>query len=135
MNYKFADRLVKPEKFLDDYLYNKNKFLLSLQQRFSMGKPEYEMLHRPDNWQFSIPHENSGPCYTYNPPEESDPGFISGILLQLNMENWDPDLDIFIHKKEKFFYQDDWTSNTIRIDPAGLNISDSGHPRIIGNVK
>ena len=92
------------------------------------------MLDVPENWQFSIPHESSGPCYTYNPPEKSDPGYISGILIQLNMENWDPDLDIFIHKKGKFFYQDDWTSDTIKVDQAMLNSSPTGHPRIAGKT-
>ena len=108
---------------------------MSLQQRFLVGEPEYEMLDAPENWKFSIPHESSGPCYTYNPPEKSDPGYISGILIQLNMTNWDPDLDIFLHKKGKFFYQDDWTSDTIRVDRAMLNSSPSGHPRIAGNLQ
>ena len=119
---------------MEDYVYNKSKFLLSLQQRFSIEEPEQEMLDVPENWQFSIPHESSGPCYTYNPPEKSDPGYISGILIQLNMENWDPDLDIFIHKKGKFFYQDDWTSDTIKVDQAMLNSLPTGHPRIAGKL-
>ena len=93
------------------------------------------MLNQTENWSFSIPHESSGPCYTYDPPSDSDPGFINSIYLALNMEKWDPDLDIFIHKKGKFFYQDDYTSDTTRVNRAELLKVTTGQPRISGILK
>ena len=134
MLYIILDTLENLPPFFDNYVYNKTKFLLSVQQRFTDGEPEYEMLNQIQYWSFSIPHESSGPCYTYDPPFDSDPGFLNGLYIAFNFENWDPDLDIFLHEKGKFFYQDNWTSDTIRIDQAKLKTVTTGHPRIKGNT-
>ena len=93
------------------------------------------MINQTENWDFSIPHESSGPCHTYDPPFDSDPGYINSMYLTLNMEKWDPDLDIFLHKKGKFFYQDEWTTDTTRLDLAKLQNVSTGHPRVSGNLK
>jgi hypothetical protein len=129
------DKLEKHPLFLNDYTYDKSKFILSFEQRFSSGKPQIEMINQTDNWSFSIPHESSGPCYTYDPPFNSDPGYINSMYLTLNMEKWEPDLDFFIHEKGKFFYQDAWTMDTTRVDLTKLQNVSTGHPRISGNLK
>ena len=118
--------------FLDDYKHDNTQFLFSLQQKFSEGETEEEMLNQTDLWTFSIPHEDSGPCYTYNPPRASDPGYPNSIFLVLNFENWTKDLDIFLHEKGKFFYQDGSTSDTIRLDQSELENVKTGHPRVKG---
>ena len=90
------------------------------------------MINQTQHWSFSIPHETSGPCYTYDPPFDSDPGFMIGMYLTLRSENWDPDLDIFIHEKGSFFYQDDLTFGTTRVSHEELQKVKTGHPRISG---
>ena len=100
------DKLDNLALFLDEYTYQNADFLFSLQQRFKEGETEIEMLNQTDLWSFSIPHEDSGPCYTYNPPYESDPGYPNSIFLVLSFEDWLEDLDIFLHEKGKFFFQD-----------------------------
>ena len=90
------------------------------------------MLNHTNLWSFSIPHEDSGPCYSYNPPYESDPGYPNSIFLVLNFEDWEEDLDIFLHEKEKFFFQDGSTSDTIRLDQSKLRNVNTGHPRVKG---
>ena len=124
--------LLCSDRKLNLMIYDKSRFLLSLQQRFLDTKPEYEMINESRYWSVSIPHETSGPCYTYDPPEDSDPGYVSGIHLTMNSETWDPNLEIFLHTKGKFFYQDDWTSDTSRIDPEILQQTHTGHPRVSG---
>ena len=93
------------------------------------------MLNQTNLWSFAIPHEDSGPCYTYNPPYESDPGYQNSIFLVVNFEDWVEDLDIFLHEKGKFFFQDGWTTDTIRLDQSKLRSVDTGHPRVKGNLK
>ena len=120
---------------MNDYIYDKSQYLLSLQQRFSSGQPEIEMINQNESWSSSIPHESSGPCDTYDPPYDSDPGYINSMFLTLNMEKWDPDLDIFLHEKGKFFYQDEWTSDTTRVELSKLQNVSTGHPRVSGNME
>ena len=55
-----------------------------------------------------------------------------GMYLTLRSENWDPDLDIFIHEKGSFFYQDDLTFGTTRVSHEELQKVKTGHPRISG---
>ena len=93
------------------------------------------MLNQSDYWSSSIPYESSGPCYTYDPPFDSDPGYINSMYLTLNTEKWEPDLDLFVHEKGKFFYQDAWTMDTTRVDLTKLQNVSTGHPRISGNLK
>ena len=90
------------------------------------------MINETKYWEDSIPHETSGPCYTYNPPFDSDPAPSAAMHLTLNATDWNPELEIFLHKKGKFFYQSDETVNTIKLSPSELNAVMSGHPRISG---
>ena len=84
-------------------------------------------------WKVSIPHESSGPCYTYDPPFDSEPGYTQGMYLTMNATDWDPDLEIFVHKKGKLFYQGEETADTIKVTPSGLKDATTSHPRISGN--
>ena len=64
----------------------------------------------------SIPHEYSGPCFTYNPQQESVPGYwySMGIVPYISQEGVDyserrrnlfnNDLRIFLHEPNKFFF-------------------------------
>ena len=91
------------------------------------------MINQDEYWTISIPHESSGPCYTYDPPVDSDPGFDAGMYMIMNSnatDGWDPDLEIFFHKKGKFFYQDDVTVDTVMIQLSSLRSILSGHTRI-----
>ena len=120
--------------FLSKYRYDRKVFVSSLQQRFTLEEPEIEMIDQDQYWSFSIPHESSGPCYTYDPPKDSDPGYVAGMYLIMNATEWDPNLEIFFHKKGKFFYQDADTYNTERIDQSRLKKVLNGHPRISGKT-
>ena len=89
------------------------------------------MIDQHQYWSVSIPHELSGPCYTYDPPYDSEPGFDSGMYITMkSTENWDPELEIFLHKKDKLFYQKRYEADTIKIDHANLKSIASGHPKI-----
>ena len=92
------------------------------------------MINQNQYWTVSIPHESSGPCYTYDPPFDSFPGYDVGMYLTMNSTNWDPDLEIFLHQKDKFFYQDDETVDTIKVKPFELKGVTTGHPRISGKL-
>ena len=113
--------------------FDKSSFLSLLQQRFTSGQPENEMINQHQFWTFSVPHETSGPCLTYDPPFDSDPGYMNGIFVRMNSTEFDPKLQIFLHKKSKFFYTDQATYNTIKIEKEKLESVWTGHPRISGN--
>ena len=131
----FSDRLTDFKSFWKTYLYDRNVFLSSLQQRFSKNDPEYEVINMDQYWSISIPHESSGPCYTYDPPFDSDPGFSSSMYLTMNSTDWDPDLRIFLHFKGKFFFVDDGsTADTAEINKSKLKAVTTGHPRISGKL-
>ena len=134
----FSDPLVDFHSFWTDYLYNKNVFVSSLQHRFSTNETEHEMINKDQYWTITIPHESSGPCYTYDPPFDSYPGFDAGMYLIMNStttDGWDPNLEIFFHDKGKFFYQDDNTVNTVKVELSKLRAVLSGNPRISSKLK
>ena len=91
-----------------------------------------EMINQQQYWSFSIPHESSGPCYTYDPPFDTDPGYTDGMVLTLNSTDWDADLEIFLHTKGKFFYNHDSTFNTAKVSLSKLKGVNTGHPKISG---
>ena len=125
------DPLVDFKTFWKDYLYNRTQFLASVQQRFSSNDEEYELIGQEQYWTLSIPHESSGPCYTYDPPFDSDPGQRSGVHITMKSTGkWDPNLSIFLHKKGKFFYQSDSEVDTEMIPLSKLKSKESGHPKI-----
>ena len=89
------------------------------------------MIDKDQHWTISIPHESSGPCYTYDPPYDSEPGFASGMYIIMNStEDWDADLQMFLHRKGKFFYQNSSAVDTIKIQHSKLKSIATGHPRI-----
>ena len=118
--------------FFKDHVYDKTEFLASLQQRFSRGKPEYEMINQDQYWSFSIPHETSGPCYTYDPPHDSDPGYTEGMYLIMNSSDWNPGLQMFLHPKGKFFYHLWSTHDTVKLELSKIKGVKTGHPLIAG---
>ena len=129
------DRLIDFESFWQDYLYDRTIFLSSLQQRFSKNEPEYEMIDKDQYWSISIPHESSGPCYTYDPPFDSDPGFGSSMYLTMNSTDWDPALRIFLHAKGRFFFEANGrTVDTEEIKHSELKAITTGHPRVKGKL-
>ena len=89
------------------------------------------MIDQHQYWSVSIPHELSGPCYTYDPPFDSDPGFDSGVYITMkSAENWDSELEIFLHKKGKLFYMKHYEADTIKIDHLKLKTMASEGPKI-----
>ena len=101
-------------------------------QRFEKDETEKEILSEDKYWTKSIPHENSGPCETYDPPLLSDPGYE--ISMFLTLKELDTDLDIFLHEKHKFFYSKNPMNSkyTKYIDLEDVNKTDNEHTRIIG---
>ena len=129
----FSEPLADFHSFWKDYLYSRTVFLSSLQHRFSQNETEYEMVNEDKYWTISIPHESSGPCYTYDPPVDSEPGFDAGMYVIMNStaeDGWDSELEMFFHTKGKFFYQDDETVDTVKVQLSKLRSISSGHPRI-----
>ena len=131
----FPDNLDNLTSIIRDMTYNRTAFLSTFQQRFVIDQPERDVLHEDGHWKRFIPHENSGPCETYDPPVESDPGYEISMHMRMNSSDWDPDLEIFIHAKNNFFYTKK-PSDSIYLDSEKLqnNNNKLPHPRAIGNL-
>ena len=114
--------------------YDKREFLSLLQQRFAFGQPEVDMLKDDKNWKESVPHETSGPCYTYDPPFESDPGYDISMYISMNSNQFDDNLQIFLHEKNKFFYSTKHGYNVLYLDRNVLRNSKLPHPRAVGTT-
>ena len=82
--YIVVDTLNDDPKIIEHMTYDKRAFLSLLEQRFAFGQHEVDMLKDDKNWKQSVPHENSGPCYTYDPPFESDPGYDISMYIRMN---------------------------------------------------
>ena len=89
------------------------------------------MLHKDKYWNTFVPHEHSGPCYTYNPPFDSDPGKTVNMHMVFNMSDWDPQLQIFLHDTKSFFYSTTPVTNTIYLDADILSQAPK-YPRAVG---
>ena len=126
-----SDTLEGDPSLLLNMTYNRNYFLSIFEQRFVRDKSELEMLHDDRYWKQFIPQENSGPCETYDPPFESDPGYEISMFMRTNHSDWDSNLEIFIHKKNKFFYSKQPVYNTKRLNLKAINYP---HPRAVGIV-
>ena len=115
----------------------KTHFLSHFKQRFTVSNGSLlEILSDERLWTKSIPHEESGPCYTYDPPAMSDPGWYYGVEIEPNMasgsDNWDKDLEIFLHERGKFFYfKEASPPNNIRLHINTLR--NMNHAMILGN--
>ena len=113
--------------------YQKTHFLSIFEQRFEDGKSEYNVLNNEMYWTRSYPHELSGPCETYDPPYESEPGYEISMYMKMNSSEWDSELDIFLHEKGKFFYSTVLrTYNVKLLDAKTLNKSGLQHARAKG---
>ena len=95
----------------------KSKFINKFSQRlYALHYTEYNVLTDNGSWKESIPHEQSGPCYTYDPPRQSDPGWDYGMNIFPNGD-WEDGLEIFLHPRDKFFYfKESPPPNNVRID-------------------
>ena len=112
---------------------DRTSFLSNFTQRFR-GEPfGIDVLKPNENWKVFIPNENSGPCYTYTPPVDSDPGDTNSMYMVFNLTEWDPLLEIFLHEKNDFFYSKRRMLNTKLITSKMLNDSQTKYPRALGN--
>ena len=111
---------------------NRTDFLTFFEQRFVKDQPNNEILHNDDYWTKSIPHEQSGPCETYNPPLPSDPGYESSMFFTL--KDWDANLEIFLHEKNKFLYSKNLmsSSSTRLLDLREVMKKKDNHTRVLG---
>ena len=114
--------------------YNRTSFLSLFEQSFVTDQPAIDVLHEDRYWKRFIPHERSGPCETYDPPSESDPGYEISMYMRMNSSDWDPNLEIFLHEKNKFFYSKVDTYMMIYLDSEKLRAANFSHTRAIGNL-
>ena len=113
--------------------YHRTYFLDSFEQMFSRDQPVKDMLHEDTAWTISFPTESSGPCYTYKPPAEADTGIQIGMYMTFKSDEFDEDLDIFLHEQKQFYYTKN-PINDIHIDSKKLKDTKMNHPRAIGNI-
>ena len=125
------DTLNDDPKIIERMTYDKEEFLSLLEQRFELGQPNVDMLKDDKNWKQFVPHEYSGPCYTYQPPFESDPGYDISMYMKMNSNDFDEKLQIFLHEQNKFFYSTTSGADTIYLDHNTLKETKMSHPRAI----
>ena len=103
----------------------------SFEHQFSSDEPAEDVLHEESHWEMSFPHENSGPCHTYNPLHESDTGLFVCIYVVLKDESWDPSLEIFLHDESMLYYSFnlrwDFSLKATTLSKRGIS-----HPRLEG---
>ena len=93
------------------------------------------MLQKDEYWNTFVATEESGPCYTYNPPKDSDPGKAISMYMVFNRTDWDPDLEIFLHDEQSFFYSAKPIVNTKLITADILRKTGTKNPRATGRSK
>ena len=115
---------------------DRTEFLANFTQRFEAEPFGIDVLKDDRNWKTFVPNENSGPCYTYNPPRDSDPGDTNSMYMVFKWDQWDPLLEIFLHEKNDFYYTKKEMYNTVIITPEMLNETQTGtkYPRALGNA-
>ena len=113
---------------------DRTAFLSNFTQRFQSEPFGIDVLREEKNWKVFVPNENSGPCYTYNPPRDSDPGDTNSMYMVFNFNDWDPLLEIFLHDKNDFYYSKRKMYNTILITPEMLNETGTKYPRALGKL-
>ena len=100
-------------------------FISSLKQRYSLDGHPKDVLHDDKHWKLSYPHERSGPCHTYNPLYESDPGLNVATFIVMKGKSWDPKLEIFLHDENQLYYshnlRHDFYLKPITLDEANIN--------------
>ena len=113
--------------------YKRTDFLSTFEQMFASDQPARDMLHEEKQWKLFFPHEKSGPCYTYDPPLESDVGVGVGMYMTMKLDHWDPNLEIFLHEENEFYY----TKNPkwdVYLDSTKLRKAKMRHPRASGKT-
>ena len=129
----FSGSIDRDTPILQRMSNKRTDILATFQQRFASGQSEHQMLLDDAHWKESIPHEFCGPCYTYDPPYDSDPGYQISMYMTMKLgDDWDSNLQIFLHNKNKFFYSTTPTYNTFILGINLLNESGVDHPRVIG---
>ena len=111
----------------------RTSFLTTFTQRFETGAEDIDVLRMNEYWKKFIPNENSGPCYTYTPPEDSDPGDTNNMYMTFNFTQWDEAIEIFLHDERTFFYSERDVINSKHISSDMLNQTGIKHPRALGN--
>ena len=127
-----TDALEDDASILDMASFNRTHYLTTFKQRFENDKPEKEILLADKYWTKSIPHEQSGPCETYDPPFDSGPGY--DISMFFTLKELDTNLEMFLHKKGKFFYSKNPMSQkrSKYIDLEEIKKKNYEHTRIVG---
>ena len=115
-----------------DRIPSRTSFLKNFTQRFRGEEYGVDVLNQDDNWEVLVPNENSGPCYTYNPAQDSDPGDTNSMYMVFDSSDWDPLLEIFIHGKNDFFYSKRQMLNTKLITTEMLKEAQTKYPRALG---
>ena len=118
-----------------DGIPSRTSFLKNFTQRFRGEEYGVDVLNQDDNWEVLVPNENSGPCYTYNPAQDSDPGDTNSMYMVFDSSDWDPLLEIFIHGKNDFFYSKRQMLNTKLITMEMLKEAQTKYPRAPGKFK
>lgn len=120
-------------------------FLSSFTQRFNNDDDHlYDILNNESLWIKSIPHDNSGVCYTYNPKKQSDPGYWFAISISPNIDQMPGlsyeekrrkffgDIKVFLHEPNKFFYsKEEEGPNNIAIDLSLIQLMNKKY-RVVG---
>ena len=117
---------------IQNMTYGRNEFLTSLEHRFESDQLDVDMLNDSGNWQQFVPHESSGPCYTYNPQSDSEPGFDISLYVKMNANEFDDNLKIYLHEKDNFFYSTRSQDGSLLIDKESFTKTGNSHPRAIG---
>ena len=114
--------------------FEKTEFLSTFDQMFTMNAPAHHMLSKDEYWKLSFPNEYSGPCYTYNPPFPSVPGLRVGMYITMKSNRWDPNLLIFLHEENKFFYTENQEVDDVILKPETLEGQKMKHPKALGKA-
>ena len=112
---------------------HRTSFLSNFTQRFESEPFGIDILKNDKYWKIFVPNENSGPCYTYTPPKDSNPGDTNSMYMVFNFTDWDPLLQIFVHDENDFFYSKRKMLNTKIITNKMLNGTNTKYPRALGN--
>ena len=132
LDFYITSAMIESDKStITDRIFDKTEFLSLLEQRFRIGDPEIDMLQRNENWREFVPHESSGPCYTYDPPEDSDPGYDISIYVKFNAKEFEDGLEMFLHQKNKFYYATKHDYDMLYLDHNTLRNTDKDHPRAV----
>ena len=135
-------RVDQLNSLLANYTPKIDSFLLRFEHRLRHDQPAIDILRNESYWIKSIPHDRSGPCFTYNPLIESDPGFYYAMTIEpkIDAEKFESErrtlfnnLRVFLHEPKKFFFfKEEEAPNNIAID--FLRMQFTNRTRIVGKA-